>query len=147
MTNKLLIKASAAVSLAIIGALPAVASVHIKPIYTGDQVWTGYARVSFWNDGRGKIVVKYPTLNFCAEAKDVMISAMAGNPGAGMFGKHKRMNRTEVNSLIRKFSNSPPYGYTDSPYRLRSGLTAVKYPSRAFECGSGSNPRDRCPEW
>ena len=74
------------ISLTGISALPANSSVFIKPVYRSGQVWTGNARVSFWNDGKQGGVIRYPVFDGCVEAKDYMVSAKAGSPGAGLFG-------------------------------------------------------------
>ena len=83
-------------------ALPAYSSVFIKPVYRSGQVWTGNAKVSFWNDGKEGVVIRYPVLDGCFEAKDYMLSAKAGSPGAGLFGRHQTMNWKEVNKLLKR---------------------------------------------
>ena len=130
------------ISLTGISALPAHSSVFIKPVYQNGQAWTGNARVSFWNDGKEGVVIKYPVLDGCFEAKDYMVSAKAGSPGAGLFGRHQTMSWKEVNKLILELSNSRPLGSHDTNYRnITRSLRAVPYPSRPFDCGpSRTNP-------
>ena len=123
---------------ALVIAAPAYSSVFVKPIYRGDQVWTGNAKVSFWNDGKQGFVIRYPVLKGCAEAKDYMVSAKAGSPGSGLFGRHEVMSWEEVNKVIRELSNSRPMGYQDTKYRrVTPSIRAIPYPSSAFVCGSG----------
>lgn len=125
------------------------ASVFIKPIYSGDQRWTGEAKVSFWNDGKNTVSISYPVDIGCLEAKDHMISAKAGNPGAGPFGKHQTMNYREVNSLIRELSNSPPVGFhklgrfSGSEDIWNDQLTAIPYLNRPYICGTSDFPGNR----
>ena len=130
---------------------PAKASVFINPIYKENQLWNGNARVSFWNDGKQVVVINYPVLKGCYEAKKYMISAMAGNPRAGLLGRHEFMGLIEVNELISELSNSPTLGFKKlSQSRSASPdfwtqLKAFPYPSMPFDCGR--NSKNRFSDW
>jgi len=116
---------------ALLHATPLQASAFIKPDYKGDQVWTGKAKVSFWDDGKQAVVIHYPTFKGCSKVKDFMTSAKAGKPGAGIFGRHETMSQAEVNKLIRELSNSRPLGMYDTKYSSVQ-LRLKPYPKRPY---------------
>ena len=131
------------VAAALLMAGPAAASVHIKPIYRGD-VWTGKAEVGLWDDNKGGVIVRYPVLPGCAEAKDYMESTVAARPGAGMFGTHKTMTPSQVNKLLTELSNSPHLSSKNNgSYDWRAATRVYPYPSRAHDCGPSARNKFR----
>ena len=54
-------------------------SIRIEPINKGGY-WTGRASVTFINDNKHTVRVKYPVNPYCSEAKAYMISVLAGIP-------------------------------------------------------------------
>ena len=131
-------------------------SIRIEPINKGGY-WTGRANVTFKNDNKQTVRVKYPVNPYCSEAKAYMISVLAGNPkrgGTGFFGRNEDMSISQVNQLLRSLENSIPLEYQDrqkvfSIYAdtFYEQFKIVKYPSKPFDCGPGSSRSERFPDW
>ena len=78
-------------------------SIQIEPINKWGY-WTGRASVTFINDNKHTVRVKYPVNPYCSEAKAYMISVLAGIPkreGKGFFGRNEYMSVSQVNQRLR----------------------------------------------